>query len=122
VLFRHERDIPTLTFAIDNKVAQLLELFVVKVIDSVDLLQADKTCVTLPNFFDYARASEFEVHNLLSGMTVVICGGELVGEYVVAHDVKSGFSATLACRRHLVIDISVEGLAQVPTTGWVILR
>jgi hypothetical protein len=94
VLFGHAEEIAlTLTLAIDNKVAQILELLVVKVIDSVDLLQADQTCITLAKFFDYARASETEVHNLLTGVTVLICGRELVSEHVVAHDVKSGASA-----------------------------
>ena len=58
---------------VDYIIAKSFKLFIIKVIDAIELLQADQTCLTCRDFFDYSRSTEFEVANLLGCICEPIC-------------------------------------------------
>ena len=67
----------------------------------VHFLHAYQTCITLPDLFDYARASKGKVEHFFGLAWVVIHRSELISQYIVAHDVKGILYAT--CSKILCI-------------------
>ena len=65
MVLRHPKRISlSLSFAVDHIVTKFLELGVVEVVDVVDFLEADETCITHSNLIDDAWPSELEGEHL----------------------------------------------------------
>ena len=77
-----------LSHAIADVKAESLQLGVVKVVNVVHFLHAYQTCITLPDLFDYARASKGKVEHFFGLARMILQRSELIGQHIVAHDVN----------------------------------
>ena len=74
--------------SVDNVEAESLQFFIVKVVNAVHFLQAEQTCRTCSDFFDYARSAELKVEYLFRCIGEPVRTAELVRENIVAHDMN----------------------------------
>ena len=110
-----------LSHAIADVEAELFQFGVVKVVNVVHLLHANQTCVTLPDLFDYARASKGKVEHFFGLARVVIQRSELISQYVVAHDVNRTLHTDRLNVRINFFKIKIKGSPHETDIRWVIL-